>query len=55
MSNSTLVNGEIWEVRNREVTLRSKSGRTFHVIMSLSTMVDNDGRIRVVHLRGDLF
>ncbi len=45
INKSALGNNDIWEVRNREVMLRSKSGRTFHVIMSLSTMVDNDGRI----------
>lgn len=35
----------VWEARNREVVLKSKSGKTYHVIITLSTMVDGDGRI----------
>lgn len=37
--------GEVWEVRNREVRFRSKSGRLLHVMLTLSTMVDDEGRI----------
>jgi PAS domain S-box-containing protein len=36
---------EIWAVRNREVVLRSKSGKSFHLIITLSTMLDKDGKI----------
>jgi PAS domain S-box-containing protein len=45
MKNGSEGGAVIWEARNREVTMTSKSGRTFHVIMSLATMVDNDGEI----------
>ena len=37
--------GDVWEVRNREVRFRSKSGKVFHVILTLSTMVNEEGRI----------
>lgn len=37
--------GEVWEVRNREVRLRSKSGRVLHVMMTLSTMLNEEGSI----------
>ncbi|MFQ5465051.1 MAG: nitrogen regulation protein NR(II) [Thermodesulfobacteriota bacterium] len=37
--------GGVWEARNREVTLKGKSGKTCHLIITLSTMVDNRGEI----------
>lgn len=37
--------GDVWEVRNREVRFRSKSGKVIHVILTLSTMVNEDGSI----------
>lgn len=39
------LDGQIWEARNREVRLRSKSGRVYHVSLSLSTMVNDEGKI----------
>lgn len=36
---------DVWEVRNREVRFRSKSGKVLHVILTLSTMVNEEGRI----------
>jgi len=36
---------EIWEMRNREVRLVSKSGRPYDVVLTLSTMVDREGKI----------
>ncbi|MBI5561636.1 MAG: PAS domain S-box protein [Deltaproteobacteria bacterium] len=35
----------IWEVRNRTVKLRSKTGKVLHISLTLSTMVDNHGRV----------
>lgn len=37
--------GDVWEVRNREVRFKSKSGKVIHVILTLSTMVDEQGNI----------
>ncbi|MBI5887531.1 MAG: PAS domain S-box protein [Deltaproteobacteria bacterium] len=37
--------GDVWEVRNREVALKAKSGKLIHVIITLSTMVDEAGKI----------
>lgn len=45
LNKSRAMDGEVWEVRNREVTLKSKSGKRYHVIITLSTMVDKDGKI----------
>ncbi|MBI2413585.1 MAG: PAS domain S-box protein [Deltaproteobacteria bacterium] len=45
MNSARGTENEVWEVRNREVRLRSKSGRVLHVSMTLSTMVDEEGRI----------
>ncbi|MBI4948668.1 MAG: PAS domain S-box protein [Deltaproteobacteria bacterium] len=39
------IGGEVWEVRNREVRLRSKSGRVLHVSLTLSTMLNDRGEI----------
>lgn len=36
---------EVWEMRNREVRLVSKSGRLYDVIITLSTMVNREGDI----------
>ena len=38
-------NGEVWEVRNREVELRSKSGKVYFVNLTLSTLVNERGGI----------
>ncbi|MBI5970017.1 MAG: PAS domain S-box protein [Deltaproteobacteria bacterium] len=35
----------IWGVRDREVQLKSKTGRVYHVILTLSTMTDGEGKI----------
>jgi PAS domain S-box-containing protein len=35
----------VWAVRNREVALRAKSGKLIHVILTLSTMIDESGKI----------
>lgn len=35
----------VWEVRNREVALKAKSGKLVHVLITLSTMVDETGKI----------
>lgn len=45
MRSAGAFDGEVWEVRNREVRFRSKSGRILHVILTLSTMVNEDGMI----------
>ncbi len=34
----------VWAVRNREVVLRSKSGKTCHISLTLSSMVDEMGK-----------
>lgn len=39
------MDNDVWEVRNREVALRAKSGKLIHVIITLSTMVDETGKI----------
>jgi len=36
---------DLWEMRNREVRLVSKSGTPYDVILTLSTMVDREGKI----------
>ncbi|MCC6502241.1 MAG: PAS domain S-box protein [Deltaproteobacteria bacterium] len=45
MSSAGASDGDVWEVRNREVRFRSKSGRVLHVMLTLSTMVNEIGRI----------
>lgn len=45
MNRGKPIDGEVWEVRNRDVILRSKSGHLVHVTFSLSTMVDDNGKI----------
>jgi PAS domain S-box-containing protein len=37
--------GDVWEVRNREVRFKSKSGKVIHVVLTLSTMVNEEGSI----------
>lgn len=37
---------EVWEARDREVTLKSKTGEVSTVQITLSTMVDREGRIK---------
>ncbi|MBI5588720.1 MAG: PAS domain S-box protein [Deltaproteobacteria bacterium] len=39
------IDDKVWEVRNRDVTLHSRSGKVFHVTLTLSTMVNDMGRI----------
>lgn len=39
------IDGQVWEVRNRNVRLRSKSGKAYDVILTLSTMVNDKGKI----------
>ncbi len=36
---------EIWEARNREVVMKSKSGRKIYINLTLSTMVDDKGKM----------
>lgn len=36
---------DVWAVRNRDVTLKSKSGKVLHVSLTLSTMVNDTGEI----------
>lgn len=45
MMRSAVSSGDVWEVRNREVRFRSKTGKVVHVILTLSTMVNEEGRI----------
>lgn len=45
MNSGRAMDNKVWEVRNREVRLRSKSGRILHVSMTLSTMLDDRGEI----------
>ena len=45
ISRSRFKDGEIWAVRNREVTLRSKSGKLFYVSPPLSALVNDRGGI----------
>ncbi|HBO83586.1 MAG TPA: hypothetical protein DD641_01075, partial [Deltaproteobacteria bacterium] len=45
ISRSRFKDGEIWAVRNREVTLRSKSGKLFYVSLTLSALVNDRGGI----------
>ncbi|MBI1912186.1 MAG: PAS domain S-box protein [Deltaproteobacteria bacterium] len=45
ISNGKAINGEVWEVRNREVVMKSKSGKAIHISLTLSTMVNDQGRI----------
>lgn len=45
MNRGRPIGDEVWEVRNREVKLKSKSGRVYHVSLTLSTMVDDQGKI----------
>lgn len=44
MKGAVVTAGELWEARNREVRLKSKSGRVIHVSLTLSTLNDG-GRI----------
>ncbi len=37
--------GDVWAVRNRDVTLKSKSGKVLHVSITLSTMLSDMGEI----------
>lgn len=45
MNRGKPIGNEIWEVRNREVRLKSKSGKVFYVTLTLSTMVNENGKI----------
>ncbi|MBI5492507.1 MAG: PAS domain S-box protein [Deltaproteobacteria bacterium] len=45
MNRGRPIDNEIWEVRNRDVRFKSKSGKVFHVSLTLSTMVNDEGRI----------
>lgn len=45
MNRGRPIDDSVWEVRNRDVTLRSKSGKVYHVTFTLSTMVNDMGRI----------
>ena len=45
MNKSRQLDGQIWEARNREVRFRSRSGKVYHISLSLSTMVNDEGRI----------
>lgn len=40
-----LYTDNMWVVRNREVLLRSKSGRAYHVSLTLSPMLNDKGRV----------
>ncbi|MDP2690463.1 MAG: ATP-binding protein, partial [Deltaproteobacteria bacterium] len=40
-----LQSGEVWEMRNREVRLVSKSGKVSDISLTLSTMVNREGEI----------
>ncbi len=37
--------GNTWVVRNREVVLRSKSGKAYHISLTLSSMLNDKGRL----------
>src|SRR3989304_1667992 len=45
ISRSRFKDGEIWTARNREVTLRSKSGKLFYINLTLSALVDDKGGV----------
>src|SRR3989337_2163117 len=45
ISRSRFEDGEIWAARNREVTLRSKSGKLFYINLTLSALVDDKGGV----------
>lgn len=47
--------GDVWAVRNRDVTLKSRSGKVLHVSLTLSTMVnDRDEIIGTVGIGKDV-
>lgn len=39
------IDDSVWEVRNRDVMLKSRSGKVYHVIFTFSTMINDMGRI----------
>lgn len=45
LNNRTMVNNESWAVKNREVLLKSKSGKLVDINLSLSALLDNDRNI----------
>src|SRR4030067_2494794 len=45
ISRSKFKDGEVWVARNREVTLRSKSGKLFYINLTLSALVDDKGGV----------
>ncbi|MBI5642376.1 MAG: PAS domain S-box protein [Deltaproteobacteria bacterium] len=45
MNRGQSVNDGVWEVRNRDVRFRSKSGKIFHISLTLSTMINDSGKI----------
>ncbi|MEK7773214.1 MAG: ATP-binding protein [Deltaproteobacteria bacterium] len=45
MNGADAAGADVWAVRNRDVTLRSKSGKVLHVSLTLSTMVNDGGEI----------
>jgi len=45
MNRGKAIDDSVWEVRNRDVMLKSRSGKVYHVTFTLSTMVNDMGRI----------
>ncbi|MDO8427159.1 MAG: PAS domain S-box protein, partial [Deltaproteobacteria bacterium] len=45
MNSGKPIDNEIWEVRNRDVRFKSRSGKVFHLSLTLSTMINGEGRI----------
>ncbi len=45
ISRSRFKDGEVWVARNREVILRSKSGKLFYIYLTLSALVSDRGKV----------
>jgi len=45
MNDAKTLGDGVWEVRNREVVFRSKTGELFHMTLTLSTMLSDTGEI----------
>ena len=54
MKGAVVTEGELWEARNREVRLRSRSGRVIHVSLTLSTLNDRDRIVGTVGVGKDI-
>ncbi len=45
MKSRVLLNNDSWAVKNREVLLKSKSGKLVHINLTLSALMDNNGNV----------